>query len=147
MPPVIAEEAGRADLILHAGDVCEPSVLAELAAFAPTKAVLGNNDGPEIEAWGATPTLEFDLDGVRIAMLHNASTREGRAARLHKKFPDADLVLYGHSHQPVDDATGPVHIFNPGSPTDPRREPVGTYGIIEIVDGVVRTEIKPVPKA
>src|SRR4051812_23842826 len=68
-PPAVAEHLRGADLILHAGDVCVPSVLDELAAYAPVKVVLGNNDGPEVAAWGASETLEFELAGLPVAMV------------------------------------------------------------------------------
>jgi calcineurin-like phosphoesterase family protein len=55
-PPRVAEHLRGADLILHAGDVCTAAVLVELAEYAPVVAVLGNNDGPDVAAWGADPT-------------------------------------------------------------------------------------------
>ena len=70
-----------AGLILHAGDVCTADVLDELAAYAPVRAVRGNNDGPDVAAWGAPETLEFDLDGLRVAMIHDSGPSAGRPAR------------------------------------------------------------------
>lgn len=143
MPQGLVEPIREADLVLHAGDVCRPQVLDEIASLGtPMHVVMGNNDGPDIRDFGATPTLELDLDGFRLAMIHISGPKEGRANRMRKRFPDVDLVVFGHSHKPVDDATGAVHLFNPGSPTDPRKEPVGTYGVLEIGDGrLVRHEI------
>jgi uncharacterized protein len=129
-PPRVAEHLRGVDLILHAGDVCVASVLDELSAFAPVRAVCGNNDGPDVVAWGAPPTLELDLDGVRVAMIHDAGASAGRSARMHRRFPDAELVVFGHSHIPLDMAEGGVRIFNPGSPTDRRRQPHGTMGLL-----------------
>ena len=71
-PPGVAQRLNDVDLILHAGDVCTATVLDELAAYAPVRVVLGNNDGPDVANWGARPTLEFDLDGLPVAMLHNS---------------------------------------------------------------------------
>ena len=134
-PPAVARYAERADLILHAGDVCTPEVLDELSAFAPVRVVLGNNDGPEVAAWGAPETLELDLDGLRVAMIHDAGPKDGRLARMHRRFPSAQLVIFGHSHIPLDAADDRLRILNPGSPTDKRRQPYRTLAELIITDG------------
>ncbi len=129
--------ASGVDLILHAGDVCRPDVLAGLAQFAPTRAVLGNNDGYDVRSWGATPWFEATLDGLAVAMIHDAGEKTGRAARMRRRFPEASVVIFGHSHSPwnaLDERTG-LHLFNPGSATDPRREPFGTFGVLTIEAG------------
>lgn len=134
-PPRVAEHLRDADVILHAGDVCIPDVLDELVAFAPVHVVLGNNDGPDVAAWGAPETLELDLAGLRVAMIHDSGPADGRGARMHRRFPAAELVVFGHSHIPMDRTEGGVRIFNPGSPTDRRRQPHGTIGVLRIEDG------------
>jgi hypothetical protein len=134
-PDRVAERLRGADLILHAGDVCTAGVLDELAAFAPVRAVLGNNDGPDVAAWGAPETLELDLDGLPAAMVHDAGPSAGRTARIRRRFPGADLVIFGHSHIPLDQTGDGVRIFNPGSPTDRRRQPHGTLGLLRIEHG------------
>jgi putative phosphoesterase len=144
-PPAVAAHLEGTDLILHAGDVCQAWVLDELAAYAPVRAVKGNNDGPDVTAWGAPETLEFELDGLPVAMLHIAGPQEGRTRRMAERFPDAKLVVFGHSHIPLDEEGDGVRIFNPGSPTEKRREPHGTVGKLEVVGGeLVRAEIIPV---
>ncbi len=134
-PPRVARELRGADLILHAGDVCTAAVLAELAEYAPVVAVAGNNDGPDVADWGAAPTAEFTLDGLRVAMLHDSGPASGRLARMRRAFPRADLVVFGHSHIPLDQSGYGLRIFNPGSPTDRRRQPQGTLGVLRITDG------------
>lgn len=134
-PPRVAGLLRDADLILHAGDVCTPGVLDELSAFAPVHAVLGNNDGPAVAAWGAPESVELDLDGLRVGMIHDAGPAAGRAARMRRSFPTADLVVFGHSHIPLDLTKGGLRIFNPGSPTDRRRQPHGTVGVLRIEAG------------
>jgi uncharacterized protein len=134
-PPPVAARLRRADLILHAGDVCTADVLAELAAYAPVRAVLGNNDGPDVAGWGAPPALELDLDGLPVAMIHDSGDAKGRLARMRRRFPRARLVVYGHSHIPLDQAAGQLRIFNPGSPTDRRRQPHGTVGVLRVEAG------------
>jgi len=144
-PPAVADQLRGADLILHAGDVCIAGVLDELTAFAPVRAVCGNNDGPDVVAWGAPETLELDLDGLRVAMIHDSGPATGRTARMRRRFPTADLVVFGHSHIPMDATGDGVRIFNPGSPTDRRRQPRGTVGILRIERGrLVEASIVPV---
>jgi putative phosphoesterase len=98
-------------------------------------AVLGNNDGPDVAAWGATATLETDLGGLRIAMIHDSGQAHGRLQRMRRRFPGADLVVFGHSHIPLDAEERGLRIFNPGSPTDRRRQPHGTVGVLSIEAG------------
>jgi uncharacterized protein len=144
-PPAVAEYLRQADLILHAGDVCTASVLTELAEYAPVTAVVGNNDDPSVAQWGATTTAELDLSGVSIAMVHDSGTAAGRMARLRRRFPQADLVVFGHSHIPLDESGPGLRIFNPGSPTDRRRQPHGTLGVLEIASGrILQASIIPV---
>jgi uncharacterized protein len=138
-PPQVAEHLRGADLILHAGDVCTAAVLDELSQYAPVMAVIGNNDGPDVGAWGATDTAELDIGGLRVAMVHDSGTAIGRLARMRRKFPEADLVVFGHSHIPLDESGYGLRIFNPGSPTDRRRQPAGTLGVLHIEDGQITT--------
>jgi uncharacterized protein len=138
-PPQVAEQLRGADLILHAGDVCTAAVLDELAQYAPVVAVVGNNDGTDVAAWGAAETAELDISGLSVAMVHDSGTATGRLARMRRKFPKADLVVFGHSHIPLDESGYGLRIFNPGSPTDRRRQPVGTLGVLHIEDGQIAT--------
>jgi putative phosphoesterase len=144
-PPPVAEQLRQADVILHAGDVCIAAVLDELAQYAPVLAVIGNNDGPDVAAWGATPTLQADLDGLRVAMIHDSGPAAGRPQRMRRRFPGAGLVVFGHSHIPLDVSAAGTRIFNPGSPTDRRRQPRGTVGVLRIDAGrLVTAELVPV---
>jgi putative phosphoesterase len=143
-PPQVAEHLRHTDLILHAGDVCTAPVLDELAQYAPVVAVLGNNDGPDVAAWGAAETAELDLDGLSVAMVHDSGPATGRLVRMRRRFPGADLVVFGHSHIPLDQSAGDLRIFNPGSPTDRRRQPQGTLGLLRIESGRL-TEASIVP--
>ena len=144
-PAPVAAYLRQADLILHAGDVCTAAVLDELAAYAAVRCVIGNNDGPDVAAWGATPALELDLDGLKVAMIHDSGQAAGRTARMRRRFPCADLVVFGHSHIPLDQSGDGLRIFNPGSPTDRRRQPRGTIGVLRIEQGrLAEAEIIPV---
>jgi uncharacterized protein len=144
-PPRVASYLRQADLILHAGDVCTAAVLDELAEYAPVRVVLGNNDGPDVAAWGAPEVAEFAVGGLRVAMLHDSGQATGRARRMRRRFPDAGLVVFGHSHIPLDQCDYGLRLFNPGSPTDRRRQPHGTLGVLCIEDGnLVQASIVPV---
>jgi uncharacterized protein len=145
-PPAVAAQLREADLILHAGDVCTAAVLDELAAYAPVLAVLGNNDGPDVADWGAPESAVFELEGLTVGMIHDSGPAAGRLVRLRQMFPSAGLVVFGHSHIPMDvaDSAG-FRIFNPGSPTDRRRQPQGTIGVLRIETGdLVSASVVPV---
>lgn len=139
MPARVAQCFGDVDLILHAGDVCIPGVLDELSSIAPVYVVQGNNDGSDIADWGATETIELNIAGLNVAMIHDSGPAVGRLARMRRRFPGADLVVFGHSHIPMHVMTQDFGIFNPGSPTDKRRQRHGTVGILEVIDGRLAT--------
>ena len=138
LPDEVWEAADRADVILHAGDVLTGGLLDELAERAPLHAVLGNNDstlGRRLPG-----TVEIALGGVRVAMIHDSGSTKGRAARMRRRFPDATVVVYGHSHQPDDSAElEGLLLFNPGSCTERRRAPHRTYGLLDLCDGEIRS--------
>jgi len=107
--------------------------------------VVGNNDRPDVAEWGAAETAQLDLDGLRVAMVHDSGPAAGRLPRMRRRFPAADLVVFGHSHIPLDESAPGLRIFNPGSPTDRRRQPHGTLGVLEITSGrLARAAIVPV---
>jgi uncharacterized protein len=137
-PSAVAAELRHADQILHAGDVCTAEVLDELAGYAPVKVVLGNNDGQDVADWGAPATVNLTLEGLTVGMIHDSGQAASRLARMRRRFPDAGLVVFGHSHIPLDESEDGFRIFNPGSPTDRRRQPHGTIGILDIRDGALR---------
>jgi putative phosphoesterase len=124
-----------AELILHAGDISTLAVLDELSALGPpVLAVYGNVDEPELRE-RLPVEIEIELDRVRLAMTHDAGPARGRLARLRRRFPDADAVVFGHSHIPLLERDGGFQIFNPGSPTDRRRQPRHTIGLARIAGG------------
>ena len=143
LPDALYEALSTADAVLHAGDVLIPEFLDELSGFAPVHAVLGNNDH---ELFGVLPErLRVTLDGFTVGMVHDAGPRAGRPTRVRRMFPDAGLVVYGHSHEP-DDSEGVEgqRLMNPGSPTERRRQPRHTYGEVVIEGGrLVATRVIP----
>ena len=138
LPEACVERLRAADLVLHGGDVLEAGVLGELEALGPpVLAVHGNVDDPELRR--ALPAERVvEADGARIGMVHDAGPAAGRLKRLRGRFPGCAAVVFGHSHIPLlEVAPDGFAIFNPGSPTDRRRQPVHTMGTAEVVGGAV----------
>ncbi|HVF54040.1 MAG TPA: metallophosphoesterase family protein [Actinomycetota bacterium] len=133
-----------ADHILHAGDVCDPGLLEELKTFAPLTVVAGNCDAVDIKEWGAPEEASVDIDGVRIHMLHDSGPKIGRWERMRTRFPEARVVVFGHSHLPHNEDRDGLLLFNPGSPTWKRQAPFPSMGILWIDDGNIESEIFPV---
>ncbi|HEV7584524.1 MAG TPA: metallophosphoesterase family protein [Solirubrobacteraceae bacterium] len=132
-----------AELVLHAGDMSTCAALEELRDLGtPVQAVRGNVDEAAL-ARELPETLVLEIAGVRIAMTHDAGPAAGRLRRLRKRFPAAQAIIFGHSHIPLLEAEGEFQIFNPGSPTDPRRQPVPTMGMADIRPGAARFEHVP----
>jgi putative phosphoesterase len=116
-----------ADLILHAGDFSAPSVLSELRELGPVAAVHGNVDSPELRR-ELPESISLQLEDVVLGVIHDAGPSKGRLARLRARFPDADAVVFGHSHMPLHEQWDEFQIFNPGSPTERRRAPNRSMG-------------------
>ena len=128
-------------MILHAGDFTTPEVLLDLEALGPpVAAVHGNVDSPELRE--RLPEARMvDAGGVTIAMVHDAGTARGRLRRMRLRFPDAAAVVFGHSHIPLHETADGFQIFNPGSPTDRRRQPRHTMGIARVGHGSIAFEV------
>jgi hypothetical protein len=129
LPAECVHRLRAADLIVHAGDFGEMSVVEHLRALGPLVGVHGNVDDADVRA--ALPVAALVNAGERrIAVIHDAGRRGGRLDRMRARFPDADAVIFGHSHTPLHER-GPdgFQIFNPGSPTDKRRQPRYTMGV------------------
>jgi uncharacterized protein len=133
LPQACVQRLRAADLILHAGDLSTVDVLRMFEALGPpVAAVHGNVDAPELRAL-LPATRIVEADGARIAMVHDAGPAKGRLARMRRRFPDADAVVFGHSHIPLyERADDGFQIFNPGSPTDRRRQPWHTMGLARV---------------
>ncbi len=131
-----------ADAILHAGDFTKAVVLDALETLGPpVLGVHGNVDEPALRERLPEQRIET-FDGVRIAMIHDTGPRSGRMHRLRRRFPDADAVVFGHSHIPLHERDpGGLQLFNPGSPTDKRRQPAFTMGVARIESGAVALEL------
>jgi putative phosphoesterase len=137
LPHSVVRALDRADVVLHAGDIVTAELLHELSRRAPVHAVLGNNDVDPALAVLPERRLEV-IDGVRVALVHDSGPRAGRPARLRSWLPDADVVVFGHSHIPcMETGVDGQLLFNPGSPTQRRAQPRPTFGLLELDAGRV----------
>ena len=138
LPDACVERLRAADAILHAGDLMELEVLHALQALGPpVHAVRGNVDSPELKM--LLPATRI-VEG-RIAMIHDAGPAPGRLHRLRRTFPDVEAVVFGHSHLPLHEERDGFQIFNPGSPTERRRAPRHTMGIVTLTDDRLEFEL------
>jgi hypothetical protein len=151
LPDRCAELLAEAQAVLHAGDFIRVEVLRELEAICPgpVHGVHGNVD--EAELRGLLPeTLELTFGSHRVAMIHDPGPAKGRLARMRRRFPEADAVVFGHSHLPLHEvgeedevAAGEgdaFRIFNPGSPTERRRAPRRSMGLLDASGDALRFE-------
>ncbi len=135
LPERCVEMLRTADAILHAGDLIRIEVLRELQALGPpVHAVHGNVDDGLVRATLPEKAI-VALGDVRVGMIHIPGPSTGRLERLRRAFPDADAVVFGHTHMPEHAQDGRFQIFNPGSPTDRRRQPACTFMTATIDDG------------
>jgi putative phosphoesterase len=142
LPDAVLSAVDGADGVVHAGDWVDEATLDLLMGRTPLLiGVAGNNDGaalherlPEV----AVATIE----GVRLAVVHETGAATGRERRMDARFPDAEVVVFGHSHIPWDTTTpGGLRLLNPGSPTDRRRQPRHTYGVLTLDPGSTSWEL------
>ena len=143
LPEACIERIAAADLLLHAGDFSTLEVLRELEAIGPpVMGVQGNVDSAELRRLLPKERV-VEAEGASIAMVHDAGPSAGRIARMRARFGDrADVVVFGHSHMPLhEQADDGFQILNPGSPTERRRAPVHTMGVIESRGGLAWCEL------
>lgn len=138
LPAALWAAIDVADVVVHAGDWVEVAVLDALEARARRViGVYGNNDGPPLRA--RLPSVaRVSLDGLRLAVVHETGPRQRREERCAARFPDVDVLVFGHSHIPWDtSAAGGLRLLNPGSPTDRRAQPFATFMTATVADGVL----------
>jgi putative phosphoesterase len=138
LPAPLWAAIDEADVVLHAGDWVDEATLDAIAARSSRLiACHGNNDGPGLRA--RLPEIAYaTLAGLRVAVLHDSGPSTGRTDRMAARFPDVDLLVFGHSHIPWDTtAASGLRLLNPGSPTDRRRQPYATYMTAAITDGAL----------
>jgi putative phosphoesterase len=140
LPAPVWAAVDAADVVIHAGDWVSVDLLDALAARARRLVgVVGNNDGAALRA-RLPEVARVELAGVRFAVVHETGAAAGRERRCAQTYPDADVLVFGHSHIPWDTtAASGLRLLNPGSPTDRRRQPTFTWMTAEVADGALRT--------
>jgi putative phosphoesterase len=136
LPGRCAEILRAAEATLHAGDFFALETLRRIEALCPgpVHAVYGNVDDAELRRL-LPETLEVEIAGARVAMVHDAGPAAGRLGRMRRRFPGADAVVFGHSHLPLHEEENGFQIFNPGSPTERRRARGHSIGLLRIESG------------
>jgi putative phosphoesterase len=130
LPQRCVELIGEADAVIHAGDFFGVAALEELESLCPVvHAVHGNVDEQALRR-SLPPSLEVELGGQIVGIVHDAGPAKGRLARLRRRFPQAAAVVFGHSHLPLHEEESGFQIFNPGSPTERRRAPQPSMGLL-----------------
>ncbi|MDQ0768945.1 putative phosphoesterase [Pseudarthrobacter defluvii] len=142
LPGQVWEAIGNADVVFHAGDWVEAALLDEFERRSKRLlGVYGNNDGPELRR-RLPGTATAVLDGVRFSLVHETGQAKGRELRCEAQYPDADVLVFGHSHIPWDTVSpNGLRLLNPGSPTDRRRQPACTF-MEAVVDGGRLAEVR-----
>jgi len=138
LPRFVWDTLDGVELILHAGDVVSPDVLNDLASLAPVQAVRGNCDGWEL---AHLPDIKLvTCEGKRLGLVHGYQGSGPTPERAWRAFRNEspDVVIFGHSHLPYLEWRDGVLLFNPGSPTDKRRQAHYSLGILEITLGQIR---------
>ena len=138
----LLEALKEADLIIHAGDLCDQGVLTVLKKIAPVKAVQGNMDDSLLKR--KLPLKEFfKVEGVQIGVYHGHGQIRDALANAQAQFKDmpVDIVICGHSHQPFNQKIGATLFFNPGSPNDAVRAPYFSCGKIVLDKGKIKADI------
>jgi putative phosphoesterase len=133
LPDALVKGLDGVDLILHAGDWVSPEIIALVERIAPCEGIAGNNDGPEIiQHFGRKKLLK--LAGFRIGLIHGDGYRKTTEERAREAFQaeHPDVVIFGHSHSPFMQQIDGMLMFNPGSPTDKRRQKQFSYGMLEM---------------
>ncbi|WP_399553046.1 metallophosphoesterase family protein [uncultured Leifsonia sp.] len=147
LPDAVLAEVDAADVVIHAGDWVDVATLDLLEERSRRLiGVYGNNDGAALRA-RLPEVARADLGGLRFAVVHETGQATGRERRCESAFPDADVLVFGHSHIPWD-AVAPrgLRLLNPGSPTDRRRQPACTYLTAEVADArLTRVDLHSLP--
>ena len=128
LPAEVWQAVDSADVVVHAGDWIDVALLdAVEARSARLVGVHGNNDGPALRA--RLPEVARDtIGGLRFGVVHETGAASGRERRCDEVYGDLDVLVFGHSHIPWDTVTPRgLRLLNPGSPTDRRRQPNGTF--------------------
>ncbi len=141
LPPAVFEIFKDVDLILHAGDIVEQSVLDELAALAPVEAVAGNMDGHDLHQRLPAKKI-LKLGNYTCGLIHGKYKIDIQKDMILKEFTDVDIIVYGHSHMPFWGMINGIYFLNPGSPTDKRYAPYNSVALLQAGDDLTAEIIR-----
>jgi hypothetical protein len=134
--PAVFDAFANVDHILHAGDVGPDDLLTELETLAPVTAVYGNTDGFDIRR-RCPQVAQLELDGFYVTVTHGDQFGSPAPEVLHASFPDADIIVYGHTHRPLLELVDrTVTVMNPGSAGPRRFDLLPSVGIMELETGI-----------
>lgn len=142
IPKPLLEDIKKSDLVIHVGDFVDIGVLNMLKALKDVRAVYGNMDGLELRH--VLPRQEiFQCENVRIGLIHGEGSPDGIVPRVMEHFQGEDLqaIVFGHTHEAMNETIGGVLFFNPGSPTDTVRAAFRSYGILEVNGSEIKGKI------
>jgi len=142
LPKQMLDDFRKTDLIIHAGDFCSVDILEALQKIADVKAVYGNMDGSALRSTLSRSQV-FNCEGLRLGLFHGEGAPKGLLDTVKKEFHDkkVDVIIFGHSHHPMNEKIDGVLFFNPGSATDTVFAPYQSYGILSISDKTIQGEI------
>ena len=142
LPAALLDAFKDCGLILHAGDLVDLSVIDQLKKITKVKAVRGNMDLPKTQA-ALQDRKILDLCGKKICLMHGRGSPKNLINALKESFSKykPDVIVFGHSHVPMNEYVDGVLFFNPGSATDTIFSPYRSYGILEIAKGKIKADI------
>ncbi len=140
LPGRVYEEIKKSDMIIHAGDFVEIDILKKLQKLKPTNAVCGNMDSQAIRD-ELKQKMVIDVGRFKIGLMHGYGAPAGLVDTVASEFTGVDVIIFGHSHSPVNMSRGGVILFNPGSPTDTVFAKTNSFGILEITDGAIKANL------
>lgn len=142
LPPQLLEALKNVDLIVHAGDICDVATLNILKKIKEVKAVQGNMCETPLK-YQLPLILCFECEKVRIGVYHGHRPSRDALENAREQFKDTplDIVIFGHSHQALNQTIGQTLFFNPGSPNDVTIAKFFSYGLLEVHDGKIKVEI------
>ena len=142
LPAKLLKELKNVDLIIHAGDLCSLKDLNQFKKIKEVRAIYGNMDDADVRKI-LPKRLVFEIEGVRIGLYHGYGPPQKLVDEVSSEFKNdkVQLIIFGHSHQPLNETRGNVIFFNPGSPNDKVYSPYCSYGLLEINKGQIKTDI------
>ena len=134
--PEVFEVFREVDHILHGGDIGEWDLIVELQALAPVTAVYGNTDSFDIRS-RVPQVAELELDGFPIVVTHGDQFGTPTPAKLHDAFPNAEIIIFGHSHKPLLELVDKtITVMNPGGAGAQRFSLPPSVGVLELEPGI-----------